>query len=612
MPNRHGGAALVNPMVGIYFGIFAAVLAAIVVLLLIFEKLGVAESSLKTTMALGAMTLFAAIGIGGYTNRFSEYANAGRRVPAFYNGMTLTLTILGGAGLTGLAGAMFLTGFDMLFMGLGLLAGLTAMLMLIAPFVRKFGVPTIPGYLGKRFESAPIRLVSASLAVIPLLIFLIAEYKIALLALSWLIPLQPPFAAALIAFVLVATLAPGGIRSFSWSSAAQGLAVLVAVLLPTAIAAVLETNLPFGQFSHGPTLRSVVRNEATLGMQVPLAQLMTFEMPGQGLQAFAGRYSATFGSVGQLAFVLGLLSIMAGVAGSPTLLARAVTMPTVYDTRKSIGWAVILVGLMVTTFSAIAVFERQVIAEDLLRQSSGGAAPGIAALVEHGFASIAGSDARLKPASVMIDRDATLVALPVLYALPRVVVSLVAAGILAAALAGAAASLSQLALILGEDVVHAPDSWRYTDSQRLLVCRIAIAVFAAAGAAAAVLVPGDPLMLYLNGLAFSGATLFPVLLLSVWWKRINAPGALAALATAFAATLIAFTATEIAGIGLPLAMAPALAAPLAIIAALVVSQLTPPPSRHILESVRDLRVPGGEAVHDRELRRARQRNSTSA
>ncbi|MEZ5856082.1 MAG: sodium:solute symporter [Hyphomicrobiaceae bacterium] len=610
MPDRQS-ATLVNPMVGIYFGIFAASLAAIVVLLLIFEKLGFAERSLKTTMALGAMTLFASVGIGAYTNRFREYANAGRRIPAFYNGLTLTVTILGGAGLTGLSGALFLAGFDMLFMGLGLLAGLTAMLMLVAPFVRKFGVPTIPGYLGKRFESTPVRLASASLAVIPLFIFLIAEFKIALLALSWLVPMAPAFAAALLAFVLVATLAPGGVRSLSWSSAAQALAVLVAVLLPTAIAAVLQTNLPFGQFSHGPTLRAVARDEATLGLQIPIATLLTFEVPGQGLQAFAGRYTSAFGNVGPLAFVLGILSIMAGVAGSPALLARAVTMPTVYDTRKSIGWAVILVGLMLTTFSAVAVFERHVLAEDLLRQSSGGAAPGIAALVEHGFATIATGEARLKPGSVMIERDATLVALPALFALPRVVVSLVAAGILAAALAGAAASLTQLALILGEDVIHAPQSWLYSDNQRLTVCRIAMAILAAAGATAAISVPGDPLMLYLNALAFSGATLFPVLLLSVWWKRLNALGTLAALASSFVVILIAIGTTELSGLSLPLALAPALAAPIAIVVGMIVSQLTPPPGRHILESVRDLRVPGGETVYDRELRRARQRSSTN-
>ncbi|MFV0294546.1 MAG: sodium:solute symporter family transporter, partial [Hyphomicrobiaceae bacterium] len=197
MRDRHN-AALVNPMVGTYFGIFAASLAAIVMLLLIFDKLGVAESSLRILLGIGSMALFAAIGAGGYTGRTREYLNAARRIPAVYNGLTLTVAIFGGATITGLLGSMVLHGFDMLFVGLGVLAGLTTMLMLVAPFIRKFGMPTIPGYLGKRFESGPVRLTAASLAVIPLIIALIAEIKVAALAFAWLVPMSPAIAATII------------------------------------------------------------------------------------------------------------------------------------------------------------------------------------------------------------------------------------------------------------------------------------------------------------------------------------------------------------------------------------------------------------------------------
>ena len=47
---------------------------------------------------------------------------------------------------------------------------------------------------------------------------------------------------------------------------------------------------------------------------------------------------------------------------------------------------------------------------------------------------------------------------------------------------------------------------------------------------------------------------------------------------------------------------PAIAAPLALAAIILVSRATPAPGRHVLEMVRDLRVPGGETVHDREVR----------
>ncbi len=608
MPHRQG-STLANPLLGLYFGIFAACLAAIVVLLLILEQLGIADRALRTVLVGVAVGLFAIIGAGAYTGRARDFLQSGRRVPAIYNGLSMSVTLFGGAGLAGIAGAMFLAGFDMQFLGLGLIAGLTTCVMLIAPFLRKFGAPTVPAFLGERFQSGPIRLTAASIAVVPLMLMLIAEIKMALLALSWLLPMPGAVAVVVVVGALIVTVAPGGQRSLSWSSAAQATAVLVAVLVPAAVAAVIETNLPFGQLSHGPVLRSVGRAENLQGLLVPLAGLMSFEVPGEGLQPISGQFLTVFGSIGPLAFVLATLSIMAGVAASPVLLARAMTTPSVYDTRKSIGWAVVLVGLLLVTFSCIAVFER-----DVLMTAFGGKAapqvpPTVHRLVELGLATVEPGRQPLGGlAGMRFERDAMLVALPVLMGMPGVVASLVAAGILAASLAGGAASLCQLGIIVGEDVVNAPESWRSSDLLRLGVCRIVIAIMAVLAGAAAVLARGDPLVLMLHGLAISGSTLFPVLVLAIWWKRTTAAGAFAGLVAGFITALAVMLVAEIAVFGLPSVLAPALAVPVAIAAAVAVSHLTPHPGRHMLEVVRDLRIPGGEPVHDREMRLARQQS----
>lgn len=607
MPHRQSGASA-NPMVGIYFGIFAACLAAIVIVLLILEQMGIADLTLKAGMAFGSMGLFAAVGAGAATARVNEFLQAGRRVPAFYNGLCMAVVAFGGAGLAAAAGSLLLVGFDMLFLGLGLVAGFVVMVMLIAPYLRKFGAPTIPGFLGQRFDSGPVRLLAASIAVVPLTLVLVAEIKMALQVSSWLIPLAPSVTAGLVILVLIATVAAGGVRSLSWSSSAQALAVLVAVLVPAAIAAILLTNLPFGQLSHGPLLRAIWRAEATQSAGVPLGGIMAFQIPAAGLQTLGGRFATAFGTIGPLAFVLATISVMAGVAGSPILLQRAMPTPSVYDTRKSIGWAVVLVGLLLTTFSSVAVFERHILMTEVIGQPSSRVPSALQDLASHGWAAIDTSQRRIAPEAVRIDRDAALVALPVLLSMPGVVVSLVAAGLLAASLAGAAASLTQLGLIFGEDVVNAPDSWRQTDFHRLATCRTAIAVLATLAGVGAVLVDGDPFLLMLDGLAISGSTLFPVLLLAIWQKRTNAEGAFAGLGAGFVVALGVILASGVSG--LPSLLAPAVAAPCALLVAAAVSRVMPVPGRHILEAVRDLRVPGGEPIADRELRLARQRHAS--
>jgi len=604
------GISPVNAMVGVYFGIFAACLAAGVVLLLIFEQLGVTDASLKTAMVAISVILFATIGAGAYTGRVREFLLSGRRVPAVYNGVALAVVALGAAGTTGIAGALFLAGFDMLCIGVGIVAGLSVSVMLLAPYLRKFGAPTIPSYLGQRFDSGPLRLLAATVCVLPLMLLAIAEIKIGLMSVMWLLPLPPEAAGGLIGLVLALTILPGGVRSLSWSGAAQAMAVLIAILLPAAIAAVMQTNLPFGQFSHGPIIRAVARLETAQDVPIPVASLLALDIPGSGLQPIVGRFSTTFGSIGQLAYVLLTLSVLVGTAGSPALLSRAVTTPSVYDTRKSIGWAVAIVGVLLLTFSSVAIFERDILVGSFVGQSAADPPAALRRLMDIGLAALDGQGGRLNANSILFDRDGMLVALPVMMGMPLAVVNLVAAGIMAAALTGAATSLTQLGVMLGEDVAAGPSNAAASDRMRVTVCRLAIVGAIAVAGVGAVATNGDPLVLMLYAILISGSTIFPVLLLSIWWKRLTVAGAIACLITGLFTTLAVLLA-DLASLGIPALLAPVIALPAALVAAGIASYLTPAPGRHILEMVRDLRIPGGETIYDREMRQARQRGQRS-
>ena len=110
-------------------------------------------------------------------------------------------------------------------------------------------------------------------------------------------------------------------------------------------------------------------------------------------------------------------------------------------------------------------------------------------------------------------------------------------------------------------------------------------------------------------LALTASTAFPIVILSIWWKRLNAFGAIAGLATGFAVTVLAIVAGESDWIGLEGPLAAALGMPAAAATAIFVTFMTPAPSRHALELVRDIRVPGGEILYDREMRfQRRQKN----
>jgi cation/acetate symporter len=166
------------------------------------------------------------------------------------------------------------------------------------------------------------------------------------------------------------------------------------------------------------------------------------------------------------------------------------------------------------------------------------------------------------------------------------------------------------AAILSEDVVHGLPNETVPDSARVGTARLALLGVAFVTVWLAIAAPADPLQLFLWALTFSASASFPVILLSIWWKRTNAWGALAGMATGSTVAMFMVLLSEIGAITLPSVLAAAVALPLAIGATIVVSLMTPAPGKHVLDMLRDGRVPGGETLYDREtrLQRLKSRN----
>lgn len=598
---------LVNPLLGTYFGIVAALLIGLVVLLLILEQLGLSDKTSRAIMLLGPMTIFAGIAGAAASQNVLDFYVAGRRVPAFFNGVVLALTTLGGTSVVALSGALFLTGFDALCIFIGLIAGLVAMAILLAPFVRKFGAYTLPGYLTHRFRSPMVGITASAVMAPALILLLAAEIGIAARLGSWLTGQSAAPMVALVFIVLLLVILPGGARSQSWAAVAKAIVTILALLLPTIILATMLTNLPVPQLSHGTVLRALGRSEFAQGMPITSVLPWAFELPNEGLQFITKRFANPFGSVGPGSFAIVSLIVMAGVAASPALLMRAGTTTSVYETRKSLGWAVFLVGAFVLTLSAMAVFLRNLLAEEVATLTATNMPIWFKMLANAG---LIGLDPQIKPLTLRalaLDRDSLLMVLPIASGMPAPIVYLSLAGGIAAALAAASQTLLALGAIVAEDIFRGPSLDTGPERNRLMVSRAAIALVAVAAAWMALFVPLDPLDSLLWSLTLSASAAFPVLVLSIWWKRITAWGAVAGMATGFLVACIAVLGCEAQWFPFPGALAGAFAVPVGFVIAIAASLATASPTRSILELVRDLRIPGGEAIIDRETRLLRQK-----
>jgi cation/acetate symporter len=593
---------LVNPRLGTYFGIFAAAFAAIVLMAMMFEQLGTNDTLVRLLVFAGPVALYAVIGILGATREAQDYFACGRRVPAFFNGLSLAISTLGGTAFLAMTGAFFLVGFDALCLGIGWYAGLVFATLLFVPFYRKVGAFTLPTFLGRRFDSRTVRVAAAAVFAVPMLLLLAAEARFAAYAAAWLLGQSERVTAALVVACAAGIVVAGGMRSLTWSSAAQAIAALLALAVPATIVAVMMSNLPLPQMTHGVILRALARTEVLRNLPIIVAPPFAVDLPGDGIENLSKRMLQAFGSVGGIGFVLMSFVMAAGIAASPALLPRAGTTPGVYEARKSGGWGVLIAGVVVLTLPAVAIYLRSIVLDQVINAPVDRLPTWFQVLQQAGIAHIYGTAPQVSVTSVGFARDGVLFALPIAAGLPRVIVHLSLAGALAAALAALATSMTAAAAILSEDVVHGLPNEVVADSARVGTARVALLGVGFVTTWLAIAAPADPLRLFLWSVTFSAAVSFPVLLLSIWWRRANAWGALAGMAAGAGSTGFMVLLSETGAITVPSVLAGAFGLPLAVAATIAVSLMTPAPGSAALDALRDVRVPGGETLYDREMR----------
>jgi cation/acetate symporter len=593
---------LVNPRLGTYFGIFASAFVSLFLLLLILEQLATPSMHLKAAVFVGPLVLYLAIAAAARTSTAAEFFAAGRRVPAVYNGLVLATSAIGATGLVALTGLFFLDGFDTWAFAIGIFSGFLAMGIAISPYLRKYGAYTIPSYLARRFESRVLRLTAAAIFAVPMALILAAEIAMGVYAAALLTGYEPQALALVFTAALAAMMVFGGMRSVGWVATAQSIAVLIAIIVLAGLIGVLMTNLPLAQLSYGPVLRQVTRLEEAQGMVTAARGILEIAPSGRELAAITAPAASPEAAMGSLGFIVTTIAVMAGIAGAPWLLPRCGTTLGIYEARKSLGWAIFFAGVVLITLSALAMFFRGIVMTELVGRSFVELPLWFDELVERGLASVDAGGSALSLASFKFARDGILFAVPGALEFPASVVYLVLASVIAAAFAAATATAFGLSAMLAEDVFGGLRLGLQRDAVRIAVTRVMVIIVLAAGLAMFAAITTDPVDLFLLAMALSAATSFPVITLSIWWKRLNIIGAFVGMVTGFAITLGLVLLSASWQLTLSAPVAGVVALPIAVFAAVAAALLTPPPRRAAQDAVRDMRIPGGETVYDREMR----------
>ncbi|HZW25913.1 MAG TPA: VC_2705 family sodium/solute symporter [Gallionella sp.] len=247
-----------------YYSFYTGGFVAFVILVAILEQMGVPNKILGYMFLGATVLLYAGIGIMSKTADVSEYYVAGRRVPALFNGMATGADWMSAASFIGMAGTLYLSGYDGLAFVLGWTGGYCLVALLLAPYLRKFGQFTIPDFLGARYGGNIPRSIGVFAAILCSFTYVIAQiYGVGLITsrftgLEFSIGVFVGLGGILVCSFL------GGMKAVTWTQVAQYIILIVAYMIPVVWLSVKHTGNPVPQVAYGYVLEKVTAREQVL------------------------------------------------------------------------------------------------------------------------------------------------------------------------------------------------------------------------------------------------------------------------------------------------------------------------------------------------------------
>jgi cation/acetate symporter len=511
-----------------------------IVLLAIMEQVGVPNRVLGYLFVFFTLAVYGVIGIAMRTAQVSEYYVAGRRVPAFYNGMATGADWMSAASFVGMAGSLFLLGYDGLAWVLGWTGGFVLVSILVGPYLRKFGAYTVPDFMAFRYGGNFARFLAVVVLVCCSFTYVTAQiYGTGIIASRFLnMPFEIAVFAGLVGILLCAML--GGMRAVTWTQIAQYIVLIVAYLTPIVILSTKHYGIPLPEFTYGSALQEITAREHEM-VRTGLATLCTAANCGPTtlkphIQPFLNYTPLNYFGI--------IFCMMVGTASLPHILMRYFTTPSVREARVSVGWSLFFIFLLYFSAPAYAAFSKLEVYTNIIGRDITQLRPWLFTWGELGLIKICGKDALNLDAAIAackaiaghpgvlrfqdfsINTDVIVLSTPEIAGLPYVISGLVAAGGLAAALSTADGLLLAIANALSHDIYYKMLDPNAPTIRRLTVARVLLFFVAVASASLAASKPAD--ILAMVGWAFSLAMAgnFPAIVLGIWWKRTTTAAAI--------------------------------------------------------------------------------------
>ncbi|RED43361.1 sodium:solute symporter family protein [Aestuariispira insulae] len=589
---------------GRVYGVYTGGFIIFILLMAVLEQLGVDAATIGILFVAFTICIYALIGWLSRTMQVDAYYVAGREVPAVYNGMATAADWMSGASFVALAGGIYFGGYGYLGFVVGWTGGYVLVNSLMAPYLRKFGCYTVPDFIGTRYGGNLARIVAVVILVVASFTYVTAQINASgtIAARALQIPFEFGVWFGLLGILLCSML--GGMRAVTWTQVAQYIVLIIAYLVPVIW---MSNKQGFGvipHFSYGDAVARIQELEPLVG----LGMAATDSAPFGGVRVLMTPHNDPQGGMDSWKFATLAICMMAGTASLPHILMRYFTTPSVRDARRSVAFSLFFIFLLYFTAPALATLTKlQLLDPELATSIIGKSFEEVKNLawvqnwenVKMLFLTDSNGDGILQLNEFFMRADIVVLATPEIAGLPYVISGLVAAGGLAAAMSTADGLLLAIANALSHDLYYKVIDPKADTKHRLIVARILLIIIGIGAALIASLQLTGILGAVAWAFCFACSGLFFPLVLGVWWKRANAPGAVAGMIFGFGAGSIylyyVFTGGE-PWMGIDHLRFGIIGMPVSLIAMVVVSLMTPAPDPEIQAMVDEVRDPSGKSI----------------
>ncbi len=553
------------------------------------------------TLVFLSFALYIGIAIWSRAKSTSDFYVAGKHVSPLANGMATAADWMSAASFISMAGLISFMGRDGSVYLLGWTGGYVLLALLLAPYLRKFGKYTVPDFVGERYYSQAARLVAVVCAIFISFTYVAGQMRGVGVVFSRFLEVDITVGVIIGMAIVFFYAVIGGMKGITYTQVAQYCVLIFAYMVPAIFISILLTGNVIPQFGFGSSLGD--------GSGTYLLDKL------DQLNRDLGFHAYTSSSKGTLDIFCITAALMVGTAGLPHVIIRFFTVPKVRDARLSAGYALLFIAILYTTAPAVAAFARTNFINTIHNTPYSEAPQWFknwqkTGLVDWEDKNSDGTmqyfgDARQNASQqneITVDRDIMVLANPEIAKLPNWVIALVAAGGLAAALSTAAGLLLVISTSISHDLLKKVLMPQIVERQELLYARLAAGAAVIIAGYFGINPPGFVAQVVAFAFGLAASSFFPIIILGIFYKRMNKEGAIAGMVTGILFTagyiiyfkfinpaanssenwLFGISPEGIGSIGMLINAT----------VALLVSKVTPAPPEEVQKMVEDIRIPG--------------------